>query len=238
MTTSKLISRHTSADVEAAILDAARDLLADGGVDGLSMRQIADRVGVTATAIYHYFDGKQDIVNRVVLSAFERFGSYLQDAMETQPKGSVERLQALGEAYIRFAFENDAYFRVIFSIQPKSASGPIDIPEGGGYELLRGAVMEGIEAGTIRSAQVGAGVESAGLSKGDYADMVSMYLWSLAHGLVTLTMCGAGIQCESEGRPDPVKLLGAFGPFINQGIRQYGHEFDQTEELEERCDSE
>jgi AcrR family transcriptional regulator len=221
--------------LETAILEAARDLIADGGVAGLSMRQIADRVGVTATAIYHYFDGKQDIVNRVVLSAFERFGAYLKEAMESQPRGSVERLHALGEAYIRFAFENDAYFRVIFSIQPQSPSGPMDIPEGGGYQLLREAVLQGIDAGTIKdSREVGSAFDDTGSLSGDYADTVSMYLWSLAHGVVTLTMCGAGDQCDCRDKPDAVQLLRAFAPFINHGIRHQekydgGNEHDEEQ---------
>ncbi len=238
--TSKVVSRPSSADVETAILAAARDLLADGGVAGLSMRQIADRVGVTATAIYHYFDGKQDIVNRVVLSAFERFGTYLKEAMETHPKGSIERLHALGEAYIRFAFENDAYFRVIFSIQPKSPSGTAEIPDGGGYDLLREAVLEAISSGTIQGGKQGVvcGAGAMGHLQGDYADMVSMYLWSLAHGVVTLTMCGAGNRCNCESRPDAVQLLKSFTPFINGGIRRHGGEGGQNDDREERSESE
>jgi AcrR family transcriptional regulator len=232
-------NRPSSADVEVAILDAARDLLADGGVAGLSMRQIADRVGVTATAIYHYFDGKQDIVNRVVLSAFERVGAYLKDAMADHPRGSVERLHALGEAYIRFAFENDAYFRVIFSIQPRSPSGPMEIPDGGGYDLLREAVVEAIDAGTIRGNQgLVCCAGTPGHLRGDYADMVSMFLWSLAHGIVTLTMSGAGDRCSCEERTDAEQLLKSFAPFINHGIRHYGREVCQNDEKEEQCESE
>ncbi len=238
-TTSNSVNRHTAVDVEAAILEAARDLLADGGVAGLSMRQIADRVGVTATAIYHYFDGKQDIVNRVVLSAFERFGAYLKDAMSSHPIGSVERLHALGEAYIRFALDNDAYFRVIFSIQPKSQAGIEEIPEGGGYHLLRKAVAEAIQAGAIRGVDIPTGGEgNIGTIEHEYADVVSMYLWSLVHGLVTLTLCGAGGWCDCEGKPDPVELLKAFSPFVNYGIREPAADAGTHENHEERCESE
>jgi AcrR family transcriptional regulator len=234
-TTTKQVNRHGPADVEAAILEAARDLLADGGVAGLSMRHIADRVGVTATAIYHYFDGKQDIVNRVVLRAFERFGSYLKDAMASHPVGSVERLHALGEAYIRFAFENDAYFRVIFSIQPKSRAELDEIPEGGGYHLLRKTVSEAIKAGTIKGAlDPGADGADIGTLEHEYTDVVSMYLWSLGHGLVTLTLCGASDWCDCEGKPNAVQLLKAFAPFVNYGIREPVRETSKNEDNEER----
>ena len=217
----KRINPRHSADVEAAILDAARDLLADRGVAGLSMRQIADRVGVTATAIYHYFDGKQEIVDRVVLRAFERFGACLKDSMEPHPKGSVERLHALGAAYIRFAFENDAYFRVIFSIQPKSRAGKPEIPEGGGYNLLREAVSDAIAAGTIKGPQdTGVSLGDSGPQAAEHVDVLSMYLWSLAHGLVTLTLCGVGGGPECEHKCEPGQLLQAFAPFVNYGLRK------------------
>ena len=211
--------KHGSPLVEQAILDAARDLLASGGQDGLSMRQVADQVGVSATAIYHYFDGKQDLVNRVVLRAFERFGSYLRDAMSLHPEGSVERVGALGEAYLRFALENEAYFRIMFSMQAPDQAVLEQEPEGGGYHLLRQAVADAIDAGTIRQLdptdfadlKVPVGCES-------YPDLVSVYLWSTVHGLVTLALCGASTRCHVEGAPSVIDLYRAVTPFIVHGI--------------------
>ena len=45
-----------ASETEAAILEAARDLLAEGGLDAVSMRAVASRIGLSATAIYNYFD--------------------------------------------------------------------------------------------------------------------------------------------------------------------------------------
>ena len=213
-------NRPGAAAVETAILEAARDLLAEGGVERLSMRQVADRVGVTATAIYHYFDGKQALIDRVVFRAFERFGSYLREAMDAHPKGSVERVIALGEAYLRFAFENQAYFRVLFSIQPKTRPAHDAFPEDGGYHLLCQAVSEAIEAGTISTTHhcAASDKDPAGVRQSD-AELVSMYLWSVVHGLVTLTLCGAYDSCGWSGQPAGVELLRAFIPFMNDGMR-------------------
>ena len=222
--------RQASAHVETAILEAARDLLAEGGVAGLSMRHIADRVGVTATAIYHYFDGKQALINRVVFIAFERFGAYLKDAMNAHPKGSVERVFALGEAYLRFALENQAYFRVLFSIQPKPHSALDELPEDGGYHLLRQAVAEAIDAGTIRTEPLCAEhvTESCDVMQAE-TDLVAMYMWSVVHGLVTLNLCGAFDICSCDEQPSGADLLKAFMPFVNDGIRARGSDIDQNE---------
>lgn len=80
-----------------------------------------------------------------------------------------------------------------------------DLPEGGGYHLLRQSVVDAMEAGTLRRAD---------------PDLMSLYLWSAVHGLVTLTLSCAEPPCEGECMPmSPVQLYEAFSPFIAYGIR-------------------
>jgi AcrR family transcriptional regulator len=192
---------------EAAILDAARDLMAEGGVEAISMRAVADRVGVTATALYHYFQNKQDLVDRVVRSAFERFGAELEDAARREPVGSMARVAALGEAYLRFAVENETYFRVIFRIDVKDPPAMEDLPGGGGYPLLRQCVMDAMGSGAMRLAD---------------PDLVGHYLWMLVHGIVTLALSCRLRGCEGcrgdAGEPSPIDLFHAFAPFIRHGL--------------------
>jgi len=82
-----------------------------------------------------------------------------------------------------------------------------DLPEGGGYGLLREAVVEAMEAGTIRRAD---------------PDLMVMYLWSMAHGLVTITMACRVDRCPEVGHAaasaPPVELFHAFGEFVRDGI--------------------
>lgn len=192
-------------ELEAQIVDAARDVLAEGGMAALSMRGVAERVGVSATALYHYFEGKQDLVDRVVRSAFARFAEYLEAAMHRHAKGSIQGIQALGEAYMDFALENLAYFRVIFSIQIPDPRSLDDLPGGGGYPLLRQAVVDAIEAGTLRRAD---------------PDLISTYLWSVVHGLVTLVLaCRFQRGDEAAEAPSPQELFRAFEPFLRRGIQ-------------------
>jgi AcrR family transcriptional regulator len=193
-------------DAETAIVEAARDLIAEGGIDALSMRGVAERVGISATAIYHHFANKQALVDRVVGRAFEQFGSELERAMRQHAKGSLQRVAALGEAYIRFAMEHGAYFRVIFSIDAPTPRDVEELPYGAGYPLLRETVREAMEAGTMRA--------------GD-PDLMAHYLWSLAHGIVTLTL-----SCRLHGCPQCVgdvdavalNLFRGFDAWIRHGI--------------------
>jgi len=197
--------RH--AEVEASILEAARDLLAERGISGLSMRALAERVGITAAAIYHYFENKDQLIGRVVDRGFQKFGGYLQSAANVHPRGSLDRVRAIGEAYLRFALENQAYFRVLFSLQRDQGHTLEDLPEGGGYGFLRRAVVDAIEAGTMRQTD---------------PDLMVMYLWSLAHGLLTISMACQVDRCpefESDrGGFAPVDVFRAVGPLVLDGI--------------------
>lgn len=197
-------------DTERAIYEAARDILAEGGLGGLSMRALAARVGTTPTAIYHYFQSKEDLVHRVVMRGFQEFDSSLRRSIEGLPEGSIDRLAAIGEAYIRFAVENQQYFKITFGIQAGCPRELDDFPARGGYDLLRQCVVDAMEAGSIRA--------------GD-PDQVVLYLWSVVHGLVTIFMaceCDSMLEGTSIDVPEGVApeghLFQEFRAFIEHGL--------------------
>lgn len=192
-----------TSETEARIVEAARDLLAQGGMDALSMRAVAARVGISATAIYHYFENKQALVDRVVLSGFRRFEDYLQSAIEGLPEDSRERLHALGLAYLRFAAENRQYFKVMFTIQPEDPRAIEDLPGEGGYVVLRDTVERAMNVGTIRR---------------DDPDLVALYLWCHVHGLATLSLaCETAPELLCGFRP--AESFERFRELINEGLR-------------------
>jgi AcrR family transcriptional regulator len=197
--------------VDTAILEAARDIVARDGIGALSMRAVAERVGVSATAIYHYFDGKQALVDRVVQTGFLRFRAYLEEASAEHPRGSFERLAALGEAYVRFALENREYFRVIFGTHNGHPKVLEDMPDISGFDLLRECLCDGMASGALRPHP--------------NPDLVAIYLWSIVHGLVTLELA-----CELDAPPPTdcprsalpgtaVDIFRAFAPFVGHGLR-------------------
>ncbi|MFQ5747631.1 MAG: TetR/AcrR family transcriptional regulator [Gemmatimonadota bacterium] len=202
-----------AAETEAAILEAARDLLAEGGLSALSMRAVAARIGLSATAIYRYFDCKEDLVDRVVKHGFQRSESYLWRAIEDLPVGSMERIAALGEAYIRFAIENEQYFKIIFAIQPSDPREIEDLPAQGGCGVLRQCVVDAMEAGTIRRAD---------------PELVVLYLWSVAHGLVTIFMACNPLPGLEDGTVQGPReellasLYRQFREWIVEGLRPGG----------------
>jgi len=204
--TPRLAEPPRATDTETAILVAARDLLAEGGLDALSMRAVAARVGISATAIYNYFTNKQALVRRVVTRGFERFVGYLEEAIVDKPVGSMERLSALGEAYIRFALENREYFFVIFAAHGDCPREIEELPAGGGYQLFRETVVEAMDAGAIRRAD---------------PDLLVLYMWTHVHGLVTLLLsCDPDARCRHSGEKlSAPGLFAQFGDFVFNGLR-------------------
>ncbi len=130
--------------------------------------------------------------------------------MADRPPGSVERLRALGEAYVRFALENREYFRVLFATHGELPEEIEELPEGGGYTLFRDSVIAAMESGVIRRAD---------------PDELVLYLWTHVHGLVTLLLsCDPGARCRHSGEqlnaPD---LFARFSEFLWDGLRPPGN---------------
>ena len=97
------------------VLETSRELLAAGGLAALSMREVARRAGVTHQAPYHHFPDKESIVAELVAEGFEELARRMasaNDAAAAQGKREVLRLAA--EAYLGFALEHPAVFRVMF----------------------------------------------------------------------------------------------------------------------------
>ena len=100
------------------IVEAARDIVSEKGLDALSMRAIAERVEYSPGTLYLYFRDKDELLHEVVAEGFRRLSDAGKSQLEALPSGSgpVDEHRALGRAYARFALEHTAYFRVMFEL--------------------------------------------------------------------------------------------------------------------------
>ena len=161
-----------------AILDAAAALFLEHGYEGLSMRQIAERIGYSATTIYRYYEDKDDLLFAIVQEGFLRFGQRLAKAAQSSDDPR-ERLAALGHAYIEFGLKNPVYYRLmfmqrfdfLFESRAEQQAPMID-----SFAVLRGAVGQAMQAGTLR--------------QGD-PETTSIVIWSVVHGVTSLAIADA-----------------------------------------------
>ena len=175
------------ADTRERIVEEARDLYLTGGLSALSMRKVADRVGVSATALYRHFDDKESLLIAVVQAGFERFTRYLLRGLAG--KTPAERLARTGEGYLRFALDNPSYYRIMF-MASREDLGFDHLPAasrqtlGQSFQLLVDRVRECQAARHLRA--------------GDPQE-IAVVIWSFVHGLVSLYL--AGHMGPLDGKP-------------------------------------
>ncbi|MGB3767710.1 MAG: TetR/AcrR family transcriptional regulator [Phormidesmis sp.] len=173
------MAKHTyhHGDLRQALLEAALVLLKTKDVESLSLRAVARQAGVSHTAPYRHFADKAALLAAVAEEGFITFGQYLKDAIAQSNADPLESLIATGEAYVRYALEHPAHFRVMFKCSPSEydASSSLAITASGTFNIL-------VEA--IATAQA-AGVLSAGDPQ-----QIATGRWALAHGLSMLILDG------------------------------------------------
>src|SRR6185312_1722869 len=87
------------------ILDAARQIFAEEGLEGASLRAIATRAGYTPAALYFHFDSKEAIYAEVLRESLASLGGTVDGAV-TSARGPKQKLRAAAMAFFRFYAEN------------------------------------------------------------------------------------------------------------------------------------
>lgn len=182
------------AEVRRAILDAASELFLEGGLEGFSLRGVAERVGYSATTVYLYFENKDDLLFAVSLEGFEGFGRALQTAYDSV-SDPAERIGAIGRAYVAFGVSHPAHYRLMFMERGEflSRTNPHDQkPTVDSFGVIVRAVHEAHAANRVRA--------------GDPMSLVTT-LWAGVHGLVALALC-VPLLNESDLEARTEHLLG------------------------------
>jgi AcrR family transcriptional regulator len=110
MSTSKASYHHR--DLRAALVRAAMELLEESGETGLSLRAVARRAGVSAAAPYRHYADREALVSAVAAVGYRELAERLAAA---HPSPSTpEQLASVAIAYVRFALERPALFRMMF----------------------------------------------------------------------------------------------------------------------------
>jgi AcrR family transcriptional regulator len=156
------------------ILAEARELFLARGLEGFSMRALAERVGISAPAIYRHFEDKDALLATLIDSSFSTFSSYLGRALSGSTP--LERFRRCGEAYFAFALENPRAYRLMFLTDCRELglvriSREIDERARGTFLFLVDRIRECIDAGIF--------------PPGDPTPL-ALFVWSQVHGLSSL----------------------------------------------------
>jgi AcrR family transcriptional regulator len=104
-------------DLRCALLDAALDIISEHGPRQLTIREVARKVGVSHTAPYRH------LIVAVVKQGFELMHQTMQEAKAAAEPDPLSQFAASGTAYIDFALDHRAYYRVMYSGDLLSSTG-------------------------------------------------------------------------------------------------------------------
>ena len=172
----KVLSDADVSAFRARICAAAERLFAERGPDAVNMRQLATELGVSAMTPYRYFKDKDDILAAVRAQGFDRFAAALETAFAAH-NDPVAQAGAVSSAYIAFALENPAAYRLMFDLtQPNEADYP---------DLVRAAARAKLTMRAYVDRLIAAGLIEAG-----DPEIIAHAQWAAIHGLVVLQLAG------------------------------------------------
>lgn len=177
------------------ILMATRALYLEHGEGGVTMRRVAQTVGLSPTALYRHFDNRDALVAEVVSDGFRVFGSYLYRSLKGRTP--EERLEMSGGAYLDFALEQTEIYRTIFLGRPSagfpdSETGPHDARQAATFRSLVDRVEECLGSGFLVEGE---------------PDEIALTIWAHVHGLISLYIAGALREDEEAFRAGYARSL-------------------------------
>jgi AcrR family transcriptional regulator len=184
------------------LLDATERLMIEtGSVDAVSIRAIADAVGVTPPSIYLHFPDKESLILAVCERHFDVFDSGIEQAGRST-NDPVESLRRRGRAYVRFGVENPEPYRVLFMTRTDR-----DQRVGAGaraFQHLVGAVQRCIDAGEFRAVD---------------PVLAATGVWTAVHGVTSVL-----ISMPAFPWPDVDTLVGHVCDTQIRGLTEPAHE--------------
>jgi AcrR family transcriptional regulator len=173
----RILTETDVADFRERLCDVATDIYIEKGLEGLNMRELAARLGVSAMTPYRYFKDKDEILSAIRTRAFNRFADRLEKTL-AESGAPPEKSDAIAKAYVRFALEQSCCYRLMFDLSCPRLEEPE--PELLAAEQRARAILTSHARAMVKQ----------GFFKGD-PELIGPVLWSGLHGVATLHLSGA-----------------------------------------------
>jgi len=196
--------RYHHGALRRALLDAALQLATERGPGGFTLREVARQAGVSHAAPYAHFADKAALIEALAVEQFTALRDALQEARTRTEGGPLEKLRAVGVAYVRFAIEHVAAFRFMYwpdvrhptrtepsrDLRGEAAlrfwrrEGKVEEAANAAYQVLVEAIVECQQVGLI--------------APGDPAPF-ALTAWCTVHGLAALLLNNLQSSEEEAG---------------------------------------
>ena len=199
-------------DLRGALLRAAESILLERGIEGFTLRECARRAGVSHAAPAHHFGDVRGLLTALATMGFERMADLMQSRRQAAGDAdgqsiALARLAAVGQAYIDFALEHPAHFKLMF------AQGRLDRDDAALQLAAQRTALSLSEALQ----------EATDASRVPASDLPARMLlaWSAVHGFATLVIEGQctqafGLDVGDVGAASAAagQVLAALGPAL------------------------
>ena len=179
-------------ELRDACIVAAQQVIAERGIEHLSLREVARKLGVSHQAPYKHYPSRDHLLSEVMRRCFQRFAAHLDD----RPRFAdpAQDLESLGQQYLAYARQHPLEYRLMFSTTwPDSARQPDLVRDAThAFDVLRGVLRR---------------MHGANADKTEAVELDALYIWSTMHGLAGV-MNG---QC--------IDMLGLQAKVLQQAVR-------------------
>ena len=164
-------------DLKNALIKAGVEILAKEGVDGLSLRKVAQKAGVSHSAPYSHFPDKQSLIAAISTEGFNQLYSELQSVAEQFKEDPKRQLLDGAQAYVQFAMNNADTFKIMFSgVLEKEKEYPSFVDASRKtFELVVKIIQSCQELGILRVTS---------------SEMMAVVVWGQVHGIISLALEG------------------------------------------------
>lgn len=163
-------------DLRAALIDATEALLAERGVEGFSLREVARRSGVSPAAPAHHFGDAHGLLAEVARLAFEGLTAALEAGNARGGNDALARLREQGVGYVEFAMRHPGRFGLMFQGELRKDTSLLEAADGA-FKVLERGVRDfyGVAPG-------------ASLAPAQWQALLGV--WSIVHGYAHLALAG------------------------------------------------
>ncbi len=168
-------ARYHHGELREALLSAAVQVLEQKGVAQLSLRALAEQLGVSRAAPYRHFTDKADLLASMAEQGFQQFQHALHQAVMNTELPILARFQYMGHAYVNFAQTHPAWYQLMFH-EADILSHP------------KPSLKQAAESAFQELAQMLAMCQAASVVQQGDVEQQALFVWSTMHGLSSLLL--------------------------------------------------
>ena len=164
-------------DLKNALIQAGVAILSKEGIEGLSLRKVAQRAGVSHNAPYSHFPDKQSLIAAISTEGFKQLYDEIGAIQSAYPGNPKKQLQEGAWAYVQFAINHTDTFKIMFSgVLEKEKEYP--------------AFVEISQKTFKRVVEIVSACQEAQILNSAPPELMAVAVWGQIHGIISLMLEG------------------------------------------------